>query len=331
MGIFGQQSSRVALGTAIILAVPLIAFPGRIGSELGSAAAWTILLEIAYYVATIYLFNRRAVLPHTLKMAGLCLGYRLAVGALFGVAIAMIYSLQFSGAIKIGIYGYLPVVILQVAGTPYVLRMYLERFSLPRPTLKVPKPQPVVREPQQAVSSISISKEKGIVSESRPLVSAEPEAKRPSSNSTESYATNYNDLNGFDRAVKYLGEHGSVFLALVVDPEGLLLANFKRGSLIPEDWAPLAMVIYEQNRRSLERSRLGVPEKVDVVFQEKRLVITHEEKFTVLVLAERQADDTLAIRMNQCMEMIRKYYAERYSQKQQQEVNAERVHVSHSR
>lgn len=329
MAIFGHQTSRVALGTAIILAVPLIAFPGRIGSELGSAAVWTIALELAYYAATIYLFNRRAVLPLTMMMSGLCLGYRLAAGALFGVIISMIYSLGVMDGIRIGVYGYLPVVIIQVAGTPYVLRAYLERFSVPRPTLKAPKPQPVVREQQQPVSSIAISKEKGIVSESRQFTAPEPEAKRPATTS-DVYAANYNDLNAFDRAVKYLGEHGSVFLALVVDPEGLLLANFKRGSLIPEDWAPLAMVIFEQNRRSLERSRLGVPEKVDLVFQEKRLVITHEVNYTVLVLAERQADDTLAIRMNQCMEMIRKYYAERYSQKQQ-EVNAERVHVSHSR
>lgn len=328
MGMIGHQASRVALGTAIILAVPLIAFPGRIGSELGSAAVWTVALELAYYAATTFLFNRRAVLPRTLMMAGLCLGYRLSAGVLFGVIISMIYSLGLVSGIKIGVWGYLPVVILQVAGTPYVLRAYLERFSVPRPTLRTPKPQPVVKE-QQPTSSIAISKEKGIISEARQFTVPEQEAKRPASTS-DVYAANYNDLNAFDRAVKYLGEHGSVFLALVVDPEGLLLANFKRGSLIPEDWAPLAMVIYEQNRRSLERSRLGSPEKVDVVFQEKRLVITHEAHYTVLVLAERQADDTLAIRMNQCMEMIKKYYAERYSQKQQ-EVNAERVHVSHSR
>ena len=329
MGIFGHQGSRVALGTMIIVAVPFIAFPGRIGNELGSAQAWTVLLEIAYYAATIYLFNRRAVLPHIGMMAGLCLGYRLAAGVLFGLMISMLYSVSVVSGIKLGLYGYLPVMIIQVAGTPYVLRSYLERYAVPRPVLRAPKREPAIKEQPQPTGSISISRERGIVSESRVFSGGEPEPKRSSVTSTDTFASNYNDLNAFDRAVKYLGEHGSVFLALVVDNEGLLLANYKRGSLIPEDWAPLALVMYDQNQRLLERSRLGTPEKINVAFQEKRLVITHEARFTVLVLAERQADDTLAIRINQCMEMIRKYVAERYSPKQ--EVNAERIHVSHSR
>lgn len=322
MGIFGNQSSRVALGTLIILAVPLIAFPGRVGNELGAAQVWTVILELAYYCATIYLFNRRGVLPRIGMMAGLCLGYRLAAGLLFGVLVSILYSMSLSSGVKLGLYGYLPVMIIQVAGTPYVLRHYLERYSVPRPVLRAPKPQlQVTRETQH--------RDKSAAPESHSLALREHEPKRTIVSVTENVASNYNDLNMFDRAVKYLGEHGSVFLALVVDSEGLLLANFKRGSLIPEDWAPLALVMYDQNQRSLERSRLGTPEKIDVSFQEKRLVITHEAQFTVLVLAERQADDTLAIRINQCMEMIRKYIAERYSPKQ--DVNAERIHVSHSR
>jgi predicted regulator of Ras-like GTPase activity (Roadblock/LC7/MglB family) len=329
MGIFGHQGNRIALGTVIILAVPLVAFPGRIGNELGSAQAWSVLLEIAYYAATIYLFNRRAVAPRIGMMAGLCLGYRLAAGVLFGLVVSMLYTMSAVNGIKLGLYGYLPVMIIQVAGTPYVLRSYLERYAVPRPVLRAPRRQPAFSEPPPSTASVSNSREKGIVSESRMFAGRESEPKRSPISPTDTYASNYNDLNAFDRAVKYLGEHGSVFLALVVDNEGLLLANYKRGSLIPEDWAPLALVMYDQNQRSLERSRLGTPEKIDVAFQEKRLVITHEAHFTVLVLAERQADDTLAIRISQCMEMIRKYIAERYSPKQ--EVNAERIHVSHSR
>jgi hypothetical protein len=123
-----------------------------------------------------------------------------------------------------------------------------------------------------------------------------------------------------------LGAHGSVFLAAVVDNEGLLLSNFKRGNVVAEDLAPLALLFFDSNRRILEKARLGGPEKIDVMLKDKRLVVARDQQFSLMVLAERQSDDTLNIRIIQAMDMIRRYWAERYASRQT--VNAVRIHVS---
>ncbi len=47
-----------------------------------------------------------------------------------------------------------------------------------------------------------------------------PVSREPISRQPGSAAGAYLDTNGFDRAVKYIGEHGSVYLAVVVDHEG---------------------------------------------------------------------------------------------------------------
>ncbi|MDH4157422.1 MAG: hypothetical protein OEW00_09135, partial [candidate division Zixibacteria bacterium] len=92
-------------------------------------------------------------------------------------------------------------------------------------------------------------------------------------------------------------------------------SQFTRGGTVAEDLAPLALVFAQQNRDVLDRARLGAPEKIDVSVRDKRVVIASEERVSLMVVAERQADDVLNIRINQALEIIRKYMAERYSQK----------------
>ena len=54
-------------------------------------------------------------------------------------------------------------------------------------------------------------------------------------------------------------------------------------------------------------------------------MVAREESFSLMVIAERQIDDFLNIRINQALEIIGKYVAERYSRKLF--VNVERTYV----
>lgn len=327
MSNLGHNSSRVLIGTVILLAVPLLAFPNQFGTGLGKAGLLNIVIELGYYATVLFFLNRSTDPARLAILAGACLGYRLALGLVFGLMVSIIYSVEFVTGLRLGLYAYLPVALIQVAGAPFALRPVLERYFGTEKLTHPVRRESTARE-QQSTGSIVYSRERAV--ESRAVTPThEPEAKFAGPAIESVTVSTLSELNGFERATRYIGEHGSVYLAAVVDSEGLLLANFKRGNLIPEDWAPMALVLYSENARLLEKTRLGSPDKIDVLFHEKRLVVTHDQRFSLMVLAERQSDDTLAIRINQCMEMIRKYMNERYSQPKQ-EVNAERIHVSHS-
>lgn len=125
------------------------------------------------------------------------------------------------------------------------------------------------------------------------------------------------DINGFERSVRYVSEHSSVLYAAVVDHEGLLLANFHRAKIEPEDMAPLAVMFFEWNKAVLDKGGLGPAEKIDITLRDKRLILGRVDSWCLMVFAERQADDLLNIRITQGMDMLRKFTAERYTSGQQ--------------
>lgn len=118
----------------------------------------------------------------------------------------------------------------------------------------------------------------------------------------------------FDKAVAYLGESAAVHMALLVDEEGLPLARFTRCDEDEELWAPLAIILEGRNSQVLNRyKRGGDPEKIDITTRQNRILVRRIEHVVLVVLAERDADDTVLIRLAQATDMIRKYVSERYS------------------
>ncbi|MFQ5454496.1 MAG: hypothetical protein ACE5D6_09970, partial [Candidatus Zixiibacteriota bacterium] len=123
------------------------------------------------------------------------------------------------------------------------------------------------------------------------------------------------EANGFEKASQYIGDDGSVQLAVVIDNEGLLLANFVRGDYEPEDWAPFALLLMQRNDDVLSRLGLKTPEKMEILFKNKKITVACEELYSLMVISERAIDDVLNIRINKGLEIIRNYIAERYSNK----------------
>jgi hypothetical protein len=329
MHINGKVGMQTILITLILLIVPMAVFPSRLGTELIRVAWLSIILELLYYFATTLILHRGEQAFRKLQMVGICLIYRLSLGAIFGLFTTAVYGLSLPVGMRLGMFSYLPAVALHIIAAPYVLRSLMSAPTARRTVSRHPFVRPPqVKESSTGMTSIAISKEKGIVSESPTGIAySETPVGRPLSARLEPQVSGQNvEINGFDRAVRYVGEHGSVFLVAVVDNEGLLLANFRRGNFLPEDWAPLALVFLDANTGVLIKNRLGAPDKIDMIIADKRIVITREKMFSLLVLSERISDETLSIRINQAMDLIRKYTAERYGRKS--EKNAEKIHVS---
>jgi hypothetical protein len=328
MEITGQFVRRIVVFAFAVLVIPIAVFPEQLGLQLVHFAAVYLFYELVYYGLVSYLFKRQGSLVQLAQAAGICLVFRLAIGALFGAVIAALYGMKMSVSLALGMSSYLPALLFHVAATPFVLKPLLEQFTQSAPRRRVVI-TPLATEPSPPVDHSD--SESGV--RDYALSEREPKARAAYANEysaeerpSQSATPLGSDINGFERAVRYIGEHGSVFLAAVVDHEGLLMASFRRGDMVPEDWAPLALLFYDSNRRVLARNGLSDPDRVDLRLSDKRVVTAKQNKYSLMVVADRHSDDVLNIRISQGLEIISKHATERYAS--MHDGNAERIYVS---
>ncbi|UCD18540.1 MAG: hypothetical protein JSV44_06425 [Candidatus Zixiibacteriota bacterium] len=305
MGLFSRDSSQVLLWSILLMVWSLILFPSRLGFSIGTGFFVYIIFEVGYYALVFYLLHLGSSWLDIFRGAGLTLVYRVALGSVFGVIVAILYSMNLSVAVTLGISRYFPAILMQVLVAPFVTRALFASksegsrtrsrrpVSAYRPAIAPDKEitQPFVRpaRPERAVSS------NNKVPESKPDTSVS------------------HDTNGFERAVRYLGEHHAVILAAVIDHEGLTMATFRRGEVDPDEWAPLSLMLQEANAGLLRCGRDdGGPVRIDLVFGQKKLTVTRVEQFNLLILSNQEVDDLLGIRITQAIEIVKRFISERY-------------------
>jgi len=329
-----SESRRLlTLFSLVLLIVPMIVFPDQFGMDLARFSMPVVVLEFIYFGMASFFLNHKLSSFEVFKTAVYCFMYRTGLGVILGLLIALTYSLSIGNAMTLALWSYLPAMFLHIASTPFVMKQSiadLYRTNRVRPMVDPviaesnysPRPGASVSRPAHAPSSMPISS--GHVP-----VYLKDEARSQTSWTSPSSQLKANvEPNGFERATRYIGEHGSVLLAAVVDNEGLLLSNFTRGNMKADDWSPLSLVLFDSSAQVLckgdfESERL---EKVDLIFKDKRLIAARDRNFTLLVIAERYGDDVLNIRTHQGMEIISKYLNERY--RSSEEINAENEYVS---
>jgi predicted regulator of Ras-like GTPase activity (Roadblock/LC7/MglB family) len=329
MELNGQDNRRIIIFSLGVIILPLVVFPARLGTDVARASLINALYELVYYSIVVFFFHRRTTLLRLVQAAGVCLIYRLALGAVFGLLMAAMYSMQLRVSLTLGMSGYLPAILFHVALAPFILKpvvsqLYSEDSVQKSPSLPL-KAAPRIEErsiPPAAKRQSPVA----VNTQPAPAFSAPRRLEATiSPRRTEASASIAREANGFDRAVTYIGEHASVNLAAVVDNEGLLLASFKRAQVDPDIWAPLVLLLVDGSRQVLQRVQPEGLEKVDLMLKDRRVVVARPEGCYLLVVAERHDDDLLNIRINQALEMIGRFVAERYGSKMNP--NAERIHV----
>lgn len=303
---------QIVMWSMVALIFPMVLFPQRFGTSLVEVSLLSILTELVFYGVVLYLSNRRISLGGVTVAAIICLGYRLLLGATLGLLIVIMYAMNMTISMELAMSGYLPAVIIQALATPFILRPALDGFDFAnsKPRRRAVRPEtPAV--------------------ELEPIVFAEPEAGLSESHAKESPPIDIypgprrgtaqqglpDEISGFERATEYIGENGAVKMAAVIDSEGLLLGSFVRGGADAEDWAPQGLLFESLNDELLARSGFGSADRISLSTADYRVVIAHEERFHLMVVAQRQHDDVLNVRIEQGLEMMRKYVAERYSDK----------------
>jgi len=310
----GRIARQILLFSLLVLIIPMILFPERLGTTLAKASLVYVLFELVYYGIVSFILNRHASLVQLAQAAGLCIVYRFALGAFLGVFIVIAYPMDLSVALTLSMSSYLPAILLQIAATPFILQP-----AVSSSLFEQRRPRHVVMDGPQTPPRTSTATASDARARRQESYSPDRTSSRLRQDSTGKQTTvaapAFSDANGFERATRYIGEDASVELAAVVDPEGLLLSHFVRGDIDPESWAPFAVVLEHSNSAILKRFGFTSPDKVELIFREKKVAIASEEMFSLLIVSERTLDEVLHIRINQALDIIRKYVAERYSEK----------------
>lgn len=328
MNLTRSRTLQVVAGTLVLIGLPLWLFPSLFGTQLLRASWHYLFYEIVFYGFVAVPLFRCNTLVDVLKIAGISLGYRLGIGALFGLTISALYAMDLQVALTLALASYVPGMAAQIVLTPLALLPVLRQVApRGRGARSLPRREPTYAAPAESAHAPfpglpTRDKKTSIESNPRPKDTHQPEVPlmHARAGAESNPVTVTGDLNGFDRAVRYIAEHGSVYFVAVIDQDGLLLANYHRGKIDPQDMAPLAVMFFEWNRAVLDKGRLGEAEKIDITLKEKRLILGRIGDWCMMVMSERQADDLLNIRINQGLDMLKKYVAERYGAGRQTEV-----------
>ncbi len=328
MEIDGRIIRQMVLFALFVLIIPMVLFPVLLGTKLMqssmvNASFTTIALEIVFYGFCLFFFNKETTLARLFTNATICFVARYVLGVMLGGLIALMYDMNLGVTISFGTSSFWPAVGSHVLATPFILKPIFiaqKKFyaTTPKPAASLNEPT-VDKSHLAGASSFVVTKEN--INKEQPQVTSQLSESQPFRSSQKS---SVNEI-GFQKAVNYIGENGTVLMAAVVDYEGLLLSSYQRAMFEAEDIAPLVLPIVEQNKMTLHKMQLTVPEKTDMMFENQRLIIASENYYTLVVISERSMDDILNIRINQALEMIRIYTAERYDEKLIG--NAERIYV----
>jgi len=293
--------------SGVLIAAPIFIFPRQLGLNLATGSFIYAVVEVIYYSFIFFLLSQQANLFRLVQGAGLTFIYRILLGTVFGVVISIFYDMNLGAALSLGISRYLPAILLQVIAAPFVMRPVF---------LSIVDPNPARKKQQTRKYPPIFTPNSGEASNDSARQTAQNSHLHASNNLAEPHSINASsthDTNSFDRAVRYLGEHHSVLLAVVVDNEGLLLASYRRGQIDPEIWAPLSILLHSNVQHVLDRNEKNVrTERLDLSYGSKKLSIHRSEHFNLMVLADHDEDELINIRFAQAVELIRKYFSERY-------------------
>lgn len=308
-----NNSKRLVLLLSLVLIIiPMVIFPNRLGMTLASGATLYMFFELVFYGAVFYTFRRDSSLVALIVASALTLVYRMALGAVLGMTIIIMYNINSSVAFSLGVTKYLPAVVLHVLAAPFVMRsMFLNLVESLVPSAK----------PQAAISPSSTETHDAVAPRATVMEKSLPEnndsglAHRHDFQAPAAKPVYGDNDNLFERAMAYLGESGAVRMALLVSEEGLIMAGFNRSE--EEDievWAPLTVSLERGNRQILNqfdhRTEL---DKLDITTSSQRVILRRIERLMLMILTDSDIDETIHIRIAQATDMMRKYMSERYS------------------
>jgi len=315
MNISKKDSQLIILLSGIVIIIPMVVFPARLGMDISTGSFAYAIVEILWYAAVFFVMRSQASILQVFQGAGLTFLYRIVVGTIFGLFISIMYGVNLSAALSLGVSRYFPAILLHIITAPFIMKtVYLAILGEDvgdgrRPRKYVPRS--TEREENQ-VDQPYFPKKKEEAKASKTGAAGISESARLGAESRPEMVLGQ-DINGFERAVRYLGELGAVRLAAVVDKEGLSVAIYLHGEIDIEKWTPLAELFKEVNNNVIKRNYESPDlQRIDLYVGSERIFVLEVSGFSVMVISNREEDELLGVRLHQAAEMVRKYISERY-------------------
>jgi predicted regulator of Ras-like GTPase activity (Roadblock/LC7/MglB family) len=290
----------IFLISLLVMVVPLVLFPRDLGLKLSSSTPLLLTLELFWYALVLFIAFSKADASRVLLSVLLTLGYRIGLGIGFGILLLLMFSLPLSSSIKMGIYGYPPVFLLQALVSPFLLKPVLG-FLMEKPERRKvaePKATASVRDAAQPT-----------VSERTPQSAREPELSGPSSKEKEPKLAGGEKLENF---LNYLREYAGVKAAVLVDHEGLVLAEDSASESDPEIIATYAKHIKEANDQILGKMGEKNSERIAIYTADAWICLNEIDDLTLAVVSDRRTDELLSVRIQQSTGMIKRYFCQKY-------------------
>ncbi|MGB7062274.1 MAG: roadblock/LC7 domain-containing protein [Candidatus Zixiibacteriota bacterium] len=284
----------------LVMVLPLVLFPKTLGLKFTSSVSLLFALELGWYTLVLFVIFSKAAAPRVFLFALLTLGYRIGLGIGFGILLLVMFSLALSSSVKMGIYQYLPAFLLQALVSPFVLKPFY-RFLIEK-TQKA-----TVAEPSATMSAGRLAErvppETSLESNQRPEETGSIPKEKETKVAAEEKLENF---------LHYLREYAGVKAAVLVDHEGLVVAEDSSPDLDPETVATYAKHIKETNDQILDKMGEKSSERIGIYTADAWICLNQIEDFTLAVVSDRRTDELLSVRIQQSTGMIKRYFCQRY-------------------
>jgi len=297
---YKREMRGILLISLLVMVVPLVLFPRDLGLKLTSSVPLLVTLELCWYALVLFIVFSKADAPRVLLSVLVTLGYRIGLGVGFGILLPVMFSLALSSSIKMGIYGYPPVILLQALVAPFVLKPVLG-FLMEKPERRK------AAEPSETTFAREAAKP--AFSETASQSVRDPGGRGPSSKETEPKAGGGEKLESF---LHYLREYDGVKAAVLVDHEGLVLAEDSSSDSDPETIATYAKHIKEANDQILNQMGEKSSERIGIYTADAWICLNEIDDFTLAVVSDRRTDELLSVRIQQSTGMIKRYFCQKY-------------------
>ncbi len=282
---------QLILLSASICVIPLLLYPATLGlPQLHFHPLWLAVEWVFYFVVFLALLRTESI-RKKITSAFITLAYRHLLGALLAVLVTAITNKALTQTLPHCLWVYTPAVLLQVAFAPFFLRSLfcrpwarVVRFAIDSGR------QPVSRQESSA----------GFI------YGGEPTSVSPKEETAGEVS--------FDAATAWVGDFSGVRLAAVIDDRGLLVSHWTRQTYTQdaEYWGAVAREIARFHQQWPGPAEATDLRRVDLETGSGRLNIRRAGPFWLVVLTEAETAGLVSVRITQAVEMVEKYYHDRY-------------------
>jgi len=259
--------------------LPLLIYPHRWGLDIGWNFWGIAAAEMALYFLIWQLSVRQARITDSLSLMFQTAFLRWGCGFLFGFLTFALAGSEIGQGIKDGLYTYLPAVLFQVAAAPLIVKSIWQDRRRFKRRIFAPTGATVVEFSHAHKAS-----------------------------SGELVNTNWDDI------LAYVKDYAGVDACLLVDQEGLIVAQKCDPLLETDNFAPLAELLENTSLKVLRRIGEKHLDKIEAFTPRLRFSVHKVLEFWLVVVADRKTDDLINVRIQRVAEQIHRKLSEKYPQ-----------------